>query len=285
MCNNKCLFCFSYNVGNEKKEIKFEKIVEEIELSNLNVDDTVVINGGEPTLSLYFEQLLVYLSKLKCRVVVYTNGRKLKDIKISNNENIQFVIPIHGDEKIHDMITQVENSYKNTIESIKYLQKKQILYSIKFIINNQMIVSNIDVEKFLKDNSLYPKEIILARLNITKKSKLNNYNPPERAVEKAYFRKCFEKLHDKYDIVLLDFPPCYLKDGLIIKIDVEKKNDVRFVFSDYMHSLNERKYLKERLKFEKCINCSYRKVCDLISESYYLLKYNKDKKCITLTLE
>ena len=285
MCNNKCLFCFSYNVGNEKKEIEFEKIIEEIKGSNLNIDDTIVINGVEPTLSLYFEQLLLYLSKLKCRVVVYTNGRRLKDIKIPSNKNIQFVIPIHGDKKIHDKITQVKNSFQDTIDSIKYLQKKEILYSVKFIINNEMIEKNINVEKILENHELCPKEVVLARLNITKKSKLNNYNPPEPIIEKTYFRKCFEELCDKYDILLLDFPPCYLEDNLIVSIDMEKKNDVRFIFSDYSHSLNERKYLKKRLKFKECTYCIYGNICNLISESYYLLKYDKNEKAVVLALE
>ncbi len=284
MCNNKCVFCFSYNVGNEKREIEFKKIMEEIEISNLDIDDTVVINGGEPTLSLYFEQLLVYLSKLKCRIVVYTNGRKLKGIKIPCNENIQFVIPIHGNEKIHDMITQVEGSYQNTIESIKYLQEKSVLYSIKFIINNGLIEENVDVEKLLESNELHPKEIVLARLNITRKSKINNYNPPEHSEEKAYFRKCFEKLCARYDVLFLDFPPCYLKDNSLVKVDMEK-NEVRFVFSDYSHSLNERKYIKKRLEFGECNNCIYGNTCDLMSESYYLLKYDKNEKSIVLAME
>lgn len=283
ICNNNCVFCFSYNVGNKKKEIEFEKIVEDMEMIKPNIDDIVVINGGEPTLSVYFEQLLIYLSKLNCRVVVYTNGRKLKDIKIPCNSNIQFVIPIHGNEKVHDMITQVRESYQNTIESIKYLQEKEVLYSIKFIINDGMIEENMDLRKYLEHNKLHPKEVILARLNITRKSKINNYYPPEYKKEKMYFRKCFEELREIYDILLLDFPPCYLKDSY--NINMKKKNDIRFVFSDFSHRLNERTYLKKRFQFEECYHCIYGEICDLMSVSYYLLKYVKNEKTIVLSME
>ncbi len=285
ICNNKCVFCFSYNVGDSKKEIAFRKIVEEIESCNLDSGDTVVINGGEPSLSIYFEQLLIYLSKLECRVVVYTNGRRLKDIVIPNSDNIQFVIPVHGDGRLHDKITQVEGSYQNTIESIKSLQEKGVLYSIKFIINDEMIETNLNLEKLLRNNGIYPKEIVLARLNETRKSKINNYYPPQCIRERKYFRKCFNGLKEKYDLLLLDFPPCYMEDHLLENIDMNKTNDIRFVFSDYSHSLNERKYLKKRLQFDKCKCCMYGSICDLMSESYYLMKYYKNQKNIILTME
>lgn len=285
ICNNKCLFCFSYNVGNDKKEIEFSKIVEEIESSNPDVDDTVVINGGEPTLSSYFEQLLVYLSTLKSRIVVYTNGRKLKDVDIPNSNNIQFVIPIHGNEQLHDKITQVEGSYQNTVESLKYLQEKGFKYSIKFIINDGMIEENLNLEKILDNYGLHPKEIVLARLNITKKSKINNYAPPGYIKEKEYLKKWFERLRLRCDLLLLDFPPCYMKEHIMTKIDLQKTNDIRFVFSDYLHNLDERVYLKERLQFEECYDCIYCSICDLMSKSYYLLKYDKNEKAIILAME
>lgn len=287
-CNNNCKFCFSYNVGSGKSDICYETMCDELEKMELNKNDLLVINGGEPTMYYKIEKLLIFIKKLNCRIAFYTNGTFLKNYidLIREIDNIRFIIPIHGTEEMHDGLTCIKGSYKKTISTLYELQDNKIKYEIKFIIGEEMIKTQFDIDAFLNNHKLNPSSVVLARINKTRKSVQNDYLLPEKDKEREYFSLNEKKLRNKYSITYLDFPPCYFSQEQIelIENDILRK-EVTFFYNDIDYIMHERKYLKKRLNFNTCYSCVYSKFCDMLSESYYVMKYDRLKNSIVVDLE
>lgn len=114
----------------------------------LDSDDRVIINGGEPLLHSQINSILLGLRKYQCEVLVYTNGRLITNGDFSMlNEKYRFVVPIHGTETVHDKITGIPGSYKETIAGLRHLvSSSKCTVDIKVILNHQLIVSDPDGE-------------------------------------------------------------------------------------------------------------------------------------------
>ena len=56
-CNNDCKFCFSSSTGNNKYSVSMATIISELS-TIVRQDDTVVLNGGEPTIHPEFYDIL-----------------------------------------------------------------------------------------------------------------------------------------------------------------------------------------------------------------------------------
>ena len=84
----------------------------------------VVFTGGEPTLRDDLSKLIDYSQKRDLVSGLVTNGRKLKDATYLDSlitaglDHIQITIESH-DEKIHDKITGVEGSWRDTLQGLK----------------------------------------------------------------------------------------------------------------------------------------------------------------------
>lgn len=152
-CNNVCVFCYSHNTKtqmtpcNELSVHELENYLNKIKIAK---EDRVIVNGGEPLLHSEVDEVFAMLKDKGCEVVVFTNGRLLNDINRKNlNDRFRFVVPIHGHEELHDKITRIDGSYKETIESMNDFLKesKGWLLDLKIILNHQMIS---DLESFEK---------------------------------------------------------------------------------------------------------------------------------------
>ncbi len=280
-CNNKCVFCFSHNVGEKCWEMEITKIKSVLDKSCFTLNDIIVINGGEPSIHSEFVELLKLLKTYECKCNIYTNGRKLRDLCFDVGENITFIIPIHGSKKNHDMLTRVAGAYDETVMSLKYLEDNNISYRIKFILTKEMIDEDFDILFFLNHNDLLPEEIYLSRINATIKSKYNEYSLPEKQVERQYLNKQLSLLRSAgHRIKILDFPPCYI-DNAILSFNLDNIEHPHFYYNDFKCLMKERVYIKEQWQ-EHCTECKYERVCDYMTKSYYLFQY--DEK-VTLELE
>lgn len=133
---------------NEIEAEAFFSYINEMKLCN---KDRVIVNGGEPFLHTQIDQILHGLKKIQCEVLIYTNGRLLKSKNFSQlNDKYRFVVPIHGTEKIHDTITGIPGSYKETISGLKHLvNTSECEVDIKLILNPQLMESDPDGTKLM----------------------------------------------------------------------------------------------------------------------------------------
>lgn len=283
ICNNNCVFCFSHNVGNDKKEITKVEFLRRLKEMKITSKDWIIINGGEPTIHKEFYEFISEVRSLGCTVKVYSNGIEI-DSKRIENENVELIIPIHGSENVHNELTRNKTAYRKTIYSLQELQAQNIPYSIKFIISKEMLESHFDIVSFLAEEVLEPSTIYLSRMNTTVKSKVNKYGIPEEQQVKDYLRNQVLNLRAKYSIKFLDFPKCYIPVDLFKEKEGHIYEKEEFYFNDYKYDMCKKEYIKERLQKSKCKICSYSQECDFISRSYYIYSIT-DHEEIKLTLE
>jgi len=128
-----------------------------------NYRDTFSITGGEPTLSAHLFPVIKRINELfpGTRIICLSNGRRFayahyakEFLKLS--DNLELKIAVHGhNSKLHDRITQVSGSFKQTIkglENILRFKKPRQQIGIRIVIHrlNYKFLENI--VKFVKDS-------------------------------------------------------------------------------------------------------------------------------------
>lgn len=254
--------------------MSFEKFREIVSSLKVFPDDSIVINGGEPTIHPHFYDMISFLQDFfPSRIVVYTNGINLIKTRLIPTKNLQFVIPVHGNEYIHDFITRTPNSFKKTIDSLHFLHNNKFTFSIKFILNADVVEKNINLFLILKENFLNPKEIILARLNSTKKSKQNGVHLPQKSILISKLRQEIRSLKEIYTLMLLDIPLCYTEIELNdLKVNYTHLHS-KFFFSDYKNTLVNHNYYKKIKIGNECDTCNKKQYCELLSHTYLTLRH------------
>lgn len=266
------MFCFSSSTGNNNNQISLEDFKMRIDSVQPTLEDRVVFNGGEPTIHPDFYSMVNYVSEnYDTNIVVYTNGVLIDLAQISRSDNLSFVVPIHGEEEMHNKVTRNVNSFKSTIDHLQKFSQNDISFAIKFIINSAMIDSHMDLEDFLDKYALCPCEIVIARLNETKKSKENKFRVPKPSLFIEYLNFVDKRLRDKYVTKYLDIPFCYIQDFEIDNIDDLKVP--QFHFNDYQYKMLPRNYYKQIKVGKHCSNCGYSKKCDILTETYLTICY------------
>lgn len=275
-CNLNCVFCFSNSTCLNGKSMKVATIINSLHNLNPDEDDLIVLNGGEPSFHPEFYDLLLALqSEYQSDIAIYSNGciLNVSKLKVNNSTNTFFVIPIHGNERMHDKITQVNGAFQHSISNIKLLNQIGYRYKIKFIVNGMMILENFNIAEFIDNQQLNPEEIIIARLNGTTKSKKNNVIVPANQELVKYIQEQIKRLNSQYKIKLLDFPPCYII-GYSLKM-TDAKTPV-FYFNDINNAMDIRSYYKEIMIGSNCTDCNYRKICKTMEGSYLTLSIYED---------
>lgn len=153
-CNSKCIFCYNPSRKNLIDYTKIDKIVKSVHASHI---PHVYLIGGEPSI-LKTEKLNKYINLLakNSSVTIVTNGLIYK--KRLSKKLACIGIPIHGDQKTHEMLTGIKGSYKTIIRTIKKYVKDgfdvrciPVLMSVNY---NQMY-KIIELAKKLKMESIF----------------------------------------------------------------------------------------------------------------------------------
>lgn len=122
-CNNQCIHCYAGG-PRETKELTTEEWFRIIDkLFEIGIPH-VTFTGGEPTLREDLPKLVRYAEEKGLVTGLITNGRKLSDSVYVDNlikagiDHIQITLESHREE-IHDRITGVKGSWKETVEGLK----------------------------------------------------------------------------------------------------------------------------------------------------------------------
>lgn len=171
-CNLACKFC--YNIwkipGSKRKSFNsYEKATKT--LAKLFMQATVknvTLTGGEPFMSERIKEIALYCRMQGKSVTIISNGSKasIEDYNDLIKMGITlFELPIHSyKEETHDLITNIQGSWKKSIRSIIYIQQLQG-NPVPVIVLTKYNIS--DLSKTLDFiNSLGLKRIMLNRYNI-----------------------------------------------------------------------------------------------------------------------
>ncbi|MGC9046947.1 MAG: radical SAM protein [Minisyncoccia bacterium] len=138
-CNNRCIFCIQ---GDKRFFVpnKTDQEIRNILFKMRKSHEGVVFTGGEPTIRPELISWVKYAHDLGYKIIqIQSNGRMfsykdycLKLIKAGANE---FSPAIHGsNSKIHDTLTRVPGSFKQTLQGIKNLKELN-----QYVITNTVV--------------------------------------------------------------------------------------------------------------------------------------------------
>lgn len=281
-CNSRCVFCYSHNTvfGNKNHiVIPAKDFISYLNGQKVSLLDRVIINGGEPLLHPELNKILSYLLTVGCEVLIYTNGWLLSQVELpSLNKNFRFIVPVHGDEKIHDGITRVKNSFLETVTGLEHLVDQQnCLVDLKFIINNEFArkIISADSLPFL-DTFPLNHAVQITKVADTIVSKKNGYPSVENEIAAKAGLILFKEFFAKN-------LPIKIYDTCIKKIRWLRKFRIKSYAQDivvYFRDKNHYRQIDLSREMKPCrSSCEMRDYCISAVGQYKVLEIANDCVC------
>jgi len=302
-CNNNCIHCFNLDIIRDLKAKRkpldktTEKIKEILRKARNNGVKEVVFTGGEPTIRKDFFELLAYAKELEFRTGLQTNGRTFSDTEFARktlelDKNMGITIPLHHvDKKIHDAITRVKGSWKQTVRGIKNLVKLGANnISLKMVILKQNY-------RFMKEfvefaHSLNIHSISFASVQAGGWARINWFKiSPYYTEIKPYLREALERANRLgMKINTFGIPFCLIEgyenfseELRYGKMDLEGENFQRFS-TRREDGIRELEILK-RVKPKACKHCKFFNSCLGVWEEYVKFYGDEEFKLLRIGSE
>lgn len=154
-CQNDCVHCYAGG-PHETEELtteKWKKVIDRIHEIGVFI---VTFTGGEPTLREDLPELVQYAQNKGIVTGLVTNGRKLKDkeyVKTLEKAGLDFVqvtLESHKPE-IHDLITGMKGSWKETVQGIKNAAATRLYVTTNTTLNKHNASSFLETVDFIKE--------------------------------------------------------------------------------------------------------------------------------------
>lgn len=253
-CNSNCIMCPDSEIVRKNGEnVPIEELIEYINYIPKDCKH-LTITGGEP--GLLKEDLIVLLKECKNKLpntnyLLLSNGRVFSDEKYLKRiieylpNNIRFGIPLYSsEEKIHDNITNVKSSFKQTVYAIKKMLEYNISVEIRTVIlkknyDNLIELSNFIIKEFKKVD--FVNFMSLEMLGNCLKNKNDVWIEFEK-IDKYLLPACLNLVKNRVNVQLYNFPLCLINNKLISLA----KNSI----TDY------------KVKYKKdCDSCRAKEIC------------------------
>lgn len=277
-CNSNCVFCAAeHEIIGQCGNINFHEIVSIFNKIELHEGDEVIINGGEPTIHKELIDIIKYVKSKNADVILFTNGRAFKNFNYLNqilkNGITQISIPIHGTEIIHDKITRVKGSYRETLRGIKNIKKLKKGSKTSIELKVVLCKSNIEtipkvIEKILQLD--VADRILISTLFQTEVAKRNGeiVLPNESIVVVSDILNVIRTSTYRGNVILYGMPICMLKDEDVEFLIKRMERNSKFVsehFEEiYVDYTKRGEYIKDSDR-SKCLikYCKYRNYCEI----------------------
>lgn len=153
-CQNNCIHCYAGgpHATSELTTQQWKKVIKKLEKIGIFI---ATFTGGEPTLRTDLPELLKYAQDTGIVTGLITNGRSLKDkeyvesLERAGLDFVQITLESHK-AAIHDKITSVKGSWKETVKGIKNAVKTQIYVTTNTTLNKHNATDFLDTIDFLK---------------------------------------------------------------------------------------------------------------------------------------
>ena len=155
VCNSTCISCAKRI--NECGFLSLEQIIEKINGIQPSTADSLEISGGEPTLRKDFFDICGYIkSHFDTQLVLLSNGRRFKDPTFARKVRDIGVDRVMSTfyspyEVVHDLVTQIQGSFDDTVQGIKNLEAIEMQIAVKTIILKQNYQQLSDFVRFAYD--------------------------------------------------------------------------------------------------------------------------------------
>jgi molybdenum cofactor biosynthesis enzyme MoaA len=197
-CNSMCKSCTYWNEKHESIPLSYlVKIIANLKPLGLR---SVMITGGEPTLSPIFNQVIKTFYNKEIRVKCATNGTLLNKIDESTFNLIDhwsISLDSMNDSTYHKI--RGINKRKKVVEFIQHIKNISATFSISYLISADNINELPEFLEYIKNNQL-KATILLPQLNIKYGNNLEQYDyniVPNASVK--HFLELIEWLRTNYE--------------------------------------------------------------------------------------
>ncbi len=222
-CNWKCKHC--YLPQHNDKGLDTEKIFELLsELRQLGVYD-IVLTGGELFTRKDIMHIIRKIRNMHFRLTLFTNLSLLnsdiiKELSYCCLDKITCTI-FSLDEKIHDYITGVPGSLKNTMKNIEHIIFKKIPLEVKTVITKYNVNSYESIREFCKNKGvMFALDFVILPLS---DGNCSNY---ELKIDNEQMFKYIERLDEIKGFEALQNEDDFLCSDLKFSIYIKSNGDV-----------------------------------------------------------
>ena len=154
-CQNRCVHCYAggSHETNELTTDEWKKVIDRLQEVGVFI---LTFTGGEPTIREDLPDLLIYGQKKGLVTGLITNGRNLTDekyVKILEESGLDFVqvtLESHKPE-VHDLMTGIKGSWKETVKGIKNLIPTNIYTTTNSTLSKYNAEYFLDTVDFIKE--------------------------------------------------------------------------------------------------------------------------------------
>ena len=279
-CNNFCIFCLNKDKRNYG-EFPILVLKDQIEKSAKAGGEKVIISGGEPLISPYFFELLVFIKEQGIRQIeVQTNGRMLyyEELvkKINKFQPIGFLVSLHF---------PTPDLYKKYCKSDGFYQvvggiKNLVKYKCNFTVNIVVMKPNLP---YLKDLIVLLKNLGVTKIQyrfIDGKNIMERYKEfvPKYTEVTSIIKETIKENPD-INISVNEIPVCVLgekfKDNVIFLINPNRLN-----LSTRNQLFTSKEIINKQFIHPNCKKCVYVSTCPGIRREYYQIYGDKELKPI-----
>jgi MoaA/NifB/PqqE/SkfB family radical SAM enzyme/GT2 family glycosyltransferase len=269
-CNNNCKVCHEKIKKNSVDFFSKKEIIKRINECHKKGIKKILLSGGEPTINKNLFSYLNLIKKLDMYAELISNGRVFSYKEFCNRVSKEGIcnvyVSIYSSRKdIHDAVTGVSGSYKQTLNGIKNLLQTGINVRLRLIITKKNIDHLKESVNFF--NKMGVKEIMLVNLE-PKGNALDNFDEYFIPLKKVSSEiKGIIKILPEIRILVENIPFCYLGPKYK-KYYTKVQEDIQYVFRDKLSNPNK---LDDGYHFylPKCKKCLYKnKECRGIFKDY-----------------
>lgn len=272
-CNSNCIMCPSPDVS--RKNGGDNSVENLIEIAKHIPTDTphLTITGGEPFMigKEIFRFISFLRDKFKSTEFLFlTNGRIFavdayaKQLRKCIPKDSIMGIPIHGSKsEIHDLITQVNNSFIQTVTGIKKLLRLGIRVELRIVVSNLNANDIEDIAWFIVNEMWGISYVSIMAMEMTGSAYINRDKVwiPYREATRKIQKGIMVLIEHGVDVKLYNFPLC----------TIEKK----------FWTLCEKSISPEKVRYSnQCNICKMKKACGGIFAGTLLMEKEELKAII-----
>lgn len=200
-CNAKCRMCY-YAYDDSKWSKPFQEVQKELLAARERGNTSVDFTGGEPTIYPPMDDVIQYAESIGLHTSIITNGIALENIKKLTEAGChEWLVSIHGFERQHDDILQVEGAWDKVNRTVEYLNQSGCFVRVNCTITKY---SAPDLPKLAQYYVDFVRPRIINFINFNPHYQWGDHNQPE----------IYQRLNE-VQVKVSDVAP-YLKEALDI---------------------------------------------------------------------
>lgn len=268
LCNNFCRFCVQGNKRSQFGEKPLARVQSELKKGFEDGLRSLVLTGGEPTVHKNFLEVVKAAKETGYEIIqIQSNGRTFSDEKfldaLIDAGATEFGPALHGHKAaIHDYLTRVPGSWKQTVKGMLNIKDRGYPVAANGVVTkpNYRYLSQLGALFVKLGVSQYQFAFVHALGQAD-----SNFDSivPRVSLAAPYIHKGLDVGIAAGLLVMVEAMPfCLMKGYEKCVSEFYIPEAAVFDANSYLEDFNKWREKEGKVKFEKCKNCKYFKICE-----------------------